>query len=237
LYLAARPNTLHKATHGHLGFDLASELTPVGLLATSHSVIVTGQHSPIGGVRDLIILAKANPGALTCASPGVGADGYILCELFKQETQTYVVHVPYRGAAPAFVDLIGGRVDVLITSLSSALPHIDAGSVRGLAITSRQRVPAARYIPTIYEAEIPGLDLDSWYGLTAPAGTPTQVIARLNKSLNAVLMRPDLQRAFMERAYGAPLLPNTPQTFGRLIAEEGERWTGFLREHDIKPVN
>jgi tripartite-type tricarboxylate transporter receptor subunit TctC len=237
LYLTARPNTLHKVMYGYLTYDLANDLTPVGLLATSHSVIVTGKHAPIASVRDLITLAKAYPGALTCASPGVGADGYILCELFKQETHTDVVHVPYRGAAPALIDLIGGRVDVLITSLSSALPHIKAGSVRALAVTSRQRVPVASHIPTIYESGIPGLDLDTWYGLTAPAGTPSQVIARLNESVNAVLMKSELEQALMEGAYGAPLQPNTPETFKDFIAEETERWTAFLKARDIGSEN
>jgi tripartite-type tricarboxylate transporter receptor subunit TctC len=237
LYIGTRSNAIHKSMYGHFSFDLARDPAPVGLLATVPSVIVAAQHAPVGTVQDLITLARAYPRELSFASPGVGSEAHLASVLFQQATQTDLVHVPYRGGAPALVDVMAGRVDVLFISLPGALPHIRAGKVRALAVTSRLRAATIDNVPTLEEAGVPGVDSEIWFGLMAPAGTPPQVIAQLNACVNAILMDAELQRAFMEGGYVAPLQPNTPETFGRFIAEETTRWTALIREKNIKPAN
>jgi tripartite-type tricarboxylate transporter receptor subunit TctC len=234
LYISTRSNTIHKSVYGHFDFDFASDLLPVGLVATVPNVLVTGTQAPIFGVKDMIALAKAHPGALTCASTGFGSDTHLLCELFQRASHTSLLHVPYRGGTVAIADVIGGRVDVLAFSLPGALPYMKAGSVRAIAIMARQRAPAIAHVPTMEEAGIPGVDMETWFGLMAPAGTPPQVIARLNECLNTLLMDAGLQEAFMARGFVAPLGPNTPHTFRDLIRAEIDTWTRILAETGIQ---
>jgi tripartite-type tricarboxylate transporter receptor subunit TctC len=236
LHISARSNTTHKAMYGNFNYDLAIDFIPVGLLAMAPNVIVAAKEAPIANVQDLIVLAKAYPGTLSCASTGVGSDTYLLCEIFQQETQTKLLHIPYHGGAPALVDVIGGRVDLLVFSLPGALPHIKAGSVRAVAVMSRERVPALGDIPTMAESGIRGLDAETWFGLMAPAGTPPHVIARLNQAVNGILESPELRQAFAALGYTAPPQPNTSQAFASLIASETAKWTAVIRERNIKPV-
>ncbi|ARP82594.1 MFS transporter [Bordetella genomosp. 8] len=235
LYLSTRSNTVHKTMYEHLKFDLSTDLVPIGLLATVPNVIVTGERTPIKHVRDIVELAKTYPSTVTCASSGVGSTGHLLCELFQRETGTSMLHVAYRGSAPGFVDLIGGRVDLLFGVLPAALPQIQAKAVRPVAVMSRQRSLAIPDVPTVEETGVLGLNLDTWFGLMAPAGTPPHVAKRLNDSINAVLLNPALQQAFTEQGYVAPLQPNTPDTFGFLVSQEIRLWTKIVRERNIKP--
>lgn len=235
LYLSTRSNTVHKTMYPHLKFDLGKDLLPIGLLATVPNVILTGERTPIKYVRDIVTLARTYPATVTCASSGVGSTGHLLCELFQRETDTAMVHVAYRGSAPGFVDLIGGRVDLLFGVLPAALPYIQAGSVRPVAVMSRQRASAIPDVPTVDETGIVGLNLDTWFGLMAPAGTPPDITRRLNDSINAIFLNPGLQRAFTEQGYVAPLQPNTPETFGTLISTEIDEWSRVVKERNIKP--
>lgn len=232
LYLGARPNTIHKAMYPKLDYDFSRELAPIGLAATMPYVIAVGKDVPLTSVDDIIALAKAYPGAPTCASTGVGSSDHLLCAMFQQETATDIVHVPYRGGLQAFTDVIGGRVDMRFAPLPAALPHIVAGNLRAIAVMSQVRVPNLPHTPTIAEAGFPNLALDAWYGLMAPAGTPTPVIERLNRSMNAVLARQDLQEALIQLAY-VPPPPDTSEAFGALIAEETDRWMKVLRQRKI----
>ncbi|HTK02358.1 MAG TPA: tripartite tricarboxylate transporter substrate binding protein [Bordetella sp.] len=236
LFIGTRSNTIHKDMYGHFEFDMIRDFAPVSLLAKMPNVIVTGAQAPITTIGDIIALAKAHPGILTYASTGVGSDTHLLGEMFQRETQTKLLHVPYRGGGPALVDVIGGRVDLLVSSLATTLPYIKAGSIRAIAVMSQQRAPAANNIPTMEESGVLGVDLETWFGFVAPAGTPAQLVARLNESVNKVLMNSDLQTAYMAQGYVAPLRPNTPETFGCLIAEEAERWAAIIRERNIKPA-
>jgi tripartite-type tricarboxylate transporter receptor subunit TctC len=237
VYLGGRPNTIHRSMYGHIKYDFSRDLVPIGLVATMPYVIAVGKDAPIATVQDLIALAKAYPGALTCASPGTGTSDHLLCELLQQETGIDMVHVPYRGSAPALADVMAGRVDMQIASLPSAIPHIAGGNLRGIAVMSRTRVAAASDIPTIGESGLADLNMESWYGLVAPAGTPPQVVARLNRSINAVLTRQDLQEALTRLAYVTPQQPNTPKALEDLIAEETARWTAVLEQRNIKPLH
>jgi tripartite-type tricarboxylate transporter receptor subunit TctC len=172
----------------------------------------------------LITLARTYPKLLNFGSPGVGSPPHLLGELFLKKTQTELLHVPYRGGAPAMSEAIAGRLDVLFISLPGALSHIKAGTVRALAVMSHQRASAMDQIPTMEESGILGMDMETRLGLMAPAGTPAEVIARLNKSVNAVLMNPDLQEALTERGYVAPSGPNTPETFEAVVTAEAAKW-------------
>jgi tripartite-type tricarboxylate transporter receptor subunit TctC len=236
LFISGRPNTIHKLMYERLEYDFARDLVPVGLLATVPYAVLVAGHSPIVDIEDVIALALAHPDTLTCASAGIGTSGHLLCELFQQDTGTEILHVPYRGAAPAIRDLIAGRVDIQFAQLPTALPHIRTGLVRPIAILSQRRLAIAKDIPTMEEAGVPGLNMDSWYGLMAPAGTPPHVVARLGDAVNAMLMNPDLQQVYMDLAYVPPLNRNTSQALRDLIAEETERWTTIIKKRNLKPA-
>jgi tripartite-type tricarboxylate transporter receptor subunit TctC len=235
IYLGARPNTIHKVMYENLQYDFARDLVPIGMIATMPYVLVTRTQGPIKQLQDLIALATAHPGAITCASSGVGTSDHLLCELFQQEAGVDMLHVPYRGNAQAIPDVIGGRVDTQFVPLPGALPHIRSGHLRGIAVMSRLRVAAIHHVPTIGELGMRGLDLEAWYGLMAPTGTPPHAVARLNRSINAILTDLDFQKALMQLAYMPPLQPNTSGALADFISEETERWTAILRERNIKP--
>ncbi|ANN70985.1 Bug family tripartite tricarboxylate transporter substrate binding protein [Bordetella bronchialis] len=236
LYLAGRPNTIHKAMYPQLEYDFSQDLVPVGLVATMPYVMVVGKDAPISSIQDVIALARAYPGAPTCASAGVGTSDHLLCAMFQQETGTDIAHIPYRGSAPALADVMGGRVDMFFAPLPAALPHIVAGKLRAVAVISRVRASALPHTPTIAESGYPALALDAWYGLMAPAGTPSEVVGRLNRSLASVLGTQEMQDALTQLAY-IPPPPDTSEAFGALIAQETERWTEILRRRNFLPTH
>jgi tripartite-type tricarboxylate transporter receptor subunit TctC len=234
VFLGGRPNTIHKSMYKDIKYDFGQDLAPVGLVATMPFVLVTGNYVPIENPHDIVEIAKANPGKLTCASGGVGTTDHLLCELLQQEAGIDLLHVPYGGSAPALTDLISGQVDMLITPLPSAIPHITAGTLRAIAVVSPGRVPAMSHIPTIGEYGFLGGYGESWYGLMAPTGTQDQVIARLNGSINAAWADPNVQELLKQIAYVAPLQPNTPEMLGKFIGEETERWSKILQLSEIQ---
>ncbi|ARP80489.1 hypothetical protein CAL12_06330 [Bordetella genomosp. 8] len=236
IYLSGRPNTIHKAMYPQLDYDFARDLQPIGLVATMPYVVAVGKDVPVASVQDVIALARAYPGASTCASAGVGTSDHLLCVMFQQETGTDIAHVPYRGSAHALADVIGGRVDMVFAPLPAALPHITAGNLRPIAVMSHLRTPNLPHTPTIAEAGFPSLALDAWYGLMAPAATPPEVVARLNQSMNAALARQELQEALLQLAY-VPPAPDTPAAFGALIEKETERWTTILQTRNVQPAS
>ncbi|ANN65608.1 Bug family tripartite tricarboxylate transporter substrate binding protein [Bordetella bronchialis] len=237
LYISGRPNTIHKLMYAQLQYDFARDLAPVALLATVPYVVVVGKDAPIRGLDEVLALANTYPGMVTCGSAGVGTSSHLLCELFQQMSGTQLLHVPYRGAAPAIADLVGGRVDIQFSQLPTVLPYIRAGSVRAIATISPRRLPSLHQVPTIEEAGFPGLQLESWYGLMAPARTPATVIEKLNRSINAMLMDPDLHAAYVDLAYAAPLGPNTPDTLRDLISRETTTWTKVILQRNISPAH
>ena len=237
LYLSGRPNTIHKTMYAHMEYDFSRDLVPVGLVATVPYVMVAGPHSPLSSMEDVLRLAKAYPGGVSCASGGMGSTSHLLCELLQQDMGINLQHIPYRGAAPALADLIGGRIDLQIAPVAAALPLIHSGKLRPIVVMSRLRVPALSTVPTIEEAGVPGLDLGAWHGLVAPAGTPADVIAKLNKSINTALQDPELRETMERMAFIPPPAPNTPEGFKAFIAEETERWTSMLHTRKIRPVH
>jgi tripartite-type tricarboxylate transporter receptor subunit TctC len=237
LYLASRPNTIHKSMYKDIKYDFSKDLEPVGLLATMPFVMVTGKDLPVESPLDIVEFAKANPGKLTCASTGIGTNGHLLCELLQQEAGIELMHVPYRGSAAAMTDLMAGRIDILMTALPGALPHITAGTLKAAAVMAPRRAPAIMHIPTMGEYGLMAAYGESWFGLMAPTGTPPHVVARLNSSINAAWANPVLQESMAQIAYAGPMQPNTPEAFGKLIADETDRWTEVLRQRNIQAPN
>ncbi|OZI23860.1 hypothetical protein CAL26_10625 [Bordetella genomosp. 9] len=237
LFLSARPNTIHKQMHATLAYDFANDLVPVGLVATAPYVMVVGADAPIATVNDLVQLARAYPGALTCASSGVGSTPHLLCEMLQLEADIAMLHVPYKGAAHALTDVAGGRVDMQITNVSAALAQIQAGKLKPLAVLSSNPVNTLPHVPTIAEAGFPRLVTDAWFGLVAPAGTPAFAIEKLNQSINVAMMNPRLREAMDQLSYALPPQSNTPTVFKDLIAEETRQWTSVLNTRNIRPLH
>jgi tripartite-type tricarboxylate transporter receptor subunit TctC len=240
IFLGGRPNTIHKTMYGTMKYDFARDLVPVGLVARLPFVMVSGTHGPISTVQDIVRLARTYPGALSCASSGMGTTSHLLCELLQQEMGIDLQHVPYSGGAQALTDVMGGRIDIYIATVAETLPHIQAGKLRPVVAMSPLRIPAMPHVPTIDEAgvsELSGLELGDWGGLVAPAGTPPHVVAKFNRSINAALMDPALHNAMAQQGFATPLQPNTPTAFKELIAEETDRWNRILRMRNIKPLH
>ncbi|ANN79690.1 Bug family tripartite tricarboxylate transporter substrate binding protein [Bordetella flabilis] len=240
IFLGARPHTIHKTMYGHMKYDFSRDLVPVGLVATVPFIMVTGTHTPIATVQDVVRIARTYPGVLRCASSGVGTTSHLLCELLQQELDIDIEHVPYNGGAQPLIDVMGGRIDIYISTVAEAQPHIQAGKLRPVVAMSSVRISAMPSVPTLDEAgvsELSGLELGGWSGLLVPAGTPPHVIAKLNQSINAALLDPNLHDAMAQLSFATPRQPNTPMAFKALIVEETERWNGVLRMRNIKPLH
>jgi tripartite-type tricarboxylate transporter receptor subunit TctC len=187
--------------------------------------------SPANNIAEFIAYAKANPGKINFASGGVGTSPHLSGELLKTMTGINLVHVPYRGTAPALSDLLAGQVQVLFDNIPGSIGHIRSGKVRALGVTGSKRVAAIPEVPTIGET-VPGYDVSIWYGIAAPRGTPPEIVAKLNQAVNAVLADPKLQARLAE--LGGEPMPTTPAQFGKLVAEETERWGKLIRAANIK---
>jgi tripartite-type tricarboxylate transporter receptor subunit TctC len=204
-----------------LSYDPIKDFRPITLMWSFPSLLAVPRDSPAKSVGDVVALAKSKPEGLSFASQGSGSSGHLLGEMLKVRTGTKMVHVPYRGAGPASLDLAAGRVDFFFVSFSSLLPFLQAGKVRVLAVTSPQRLPALPDAPTIAEAGFAGLALDPWFGLVAPAGTPDPVIDKLNAAFVAALRDPEVLMQFTNQ--GAEAHGDTPGEFAAFIAAEIER--------------
>lgn len=234
LYMGSIANTINRTLYSQLNYDFIKDFKPVGLVATIPNILVVNPKVPVKTVQEYIAYAKQHPGKLTCASSGSGSSIHLSCELFKMETGTDILHVPYRGSGPAVADLLGGQVDSMFDNLPSSLPHVQAGKLRAIGVTSPQRLPSAPDVPTLAESGLPGFDVESWFGLVAPAGTPAPVIARLNEALNQALASPALKESYQQSGFYAPATPNTPQTFAKKIDSEISKWGAVVKRADIK---
>ncbi|WMD19825.1 tripartite tricarboxylate transporter substrate binding protein [Achromobacter seleniivolatilans] len=234
LYMGSIANTINRSLYSQLNYDFVKDFQPVGMLATIPNILVVNPKLPVKTVQEYIAYAKAHPGKLTCASSGSGSSIHLSCELFKMETGTDILHVPYRGSGPAVADLLGGQVDSMFDNLPSSLPHVQAGKLRAIGVTSPQRLPSTPDVPTLAESGLPGFDVESWFGLVAPAGTPKPVIERLNEALNKALASPALQASYKQSGFYAPKSTNSPEAFGKTIASEIDKWSAVVKRADIK---
>jgi tripartite-type tricarboxylate transporter receptor subunit TctC len=232
LLLAFPSNAINATLYDNLGFNFIRDIAPVATIAYMPDVLVVHPSVPAASVAELIAYAKANPKKLDMASAGNGTPSHVTGELLKQLAGIDMVHVPYRGMAPALTDLIGGHVHVLFASITASLGYIRAGRLRGLAVTTATRADELPDLPTMKEF-VPGFEDSIWYGLGATGGTPPDVVARLNREINGALADATIKARL--KALGATVMPGTPAEFGRLIAEETEKWAEVVKRSGAKP--
>ena len=214
-------------------FDPVKDFVPITLAAGVPNVMVVHPKVPVNSVMEFIAYAKANPGKLNMASSGNGTSIHLTGELFKTMTGTYMVHLPYRGSAPAVSDLLAGNTDVMFDNLPSALPHIKAGKLKALAVTSRARSPALPNVPTIEEAaKLNGFDASSWFGLFAPAGTSRTIVDKIQADVAKALAMPEVRERFV--AQGAQPSGSTPDQFAAFIRAETDKWTKVVKISNAK---
>ena len=209
LYVYTVANTINASLYPKLGYEPQKDFEPIGLIAKIPNLLVVNPALPIKTVADYQRYARDNKEGITFASSGSGSSIHLSGEIFKMQTKLNMLHVPYRGSAPAIADLLGGQVQSMFDNMPSALPHVKAGRLRALAITSAQRSPLLPDVPTFAESGFPGFEVHSWFGLAAPAGTPRAVVERLNAELGKVLATPDMRQRLLDMA-AIPL----PGTFG-----------------------
>jgi tripartite-type tricarboxylate transporter receptor subunit TctC len=231
LLLASPANATNAALYDKLNFEFLRDVEPIAGLIRFADVVVVNPSLPVKTIPELIAYAKANPGVLNFASSGIGSTLHVAGELFKMMTGVNIVHVPYRGGAPAMLDLIAGRAQVMFDNVPTALPYIRDGKIRPLAVTAAARVDVLPDLPLVADY-LPGYEASAWYGIVGPKGTPADVVDKLNREANAILAEPDKKKRLAE--LGASLLPGTPADFGKLLADETAKWGKVIRFAGIK---
>jgi tripartite-type tricarboxylate transporter receptor subunit TctC len=220
------PNAVNIHLYSRLGFDPIKDFAPITFVSSVPNILVVPAASPYKTVKDLVDAAKASPGKLTYASGGVGSSQHLAGVQFRTATKIDVLHVPYKGTAPAETDLIGNQVTFMLDT-TTCLPFIAGGKMRALAVASKARNPALPDVPTLDEAGVPGVYASSWYGLMAPAGTPKEIIDRLAKETREILQTPDMKRRMAE--FGAEIGGGTPEDFAKFIDSEIKRYEEIVR--------
>jgi len=215
-----------------LNFNFIRDIAPVASIIRVPLVMVINPSIRARTVPEFIAYAKANPGTISLASPGTGTAPHVAGELFKMMTGVNMLHVPYRGDAPAFTDLLGGQVQVYFPTTISSIEHIKTGKLRALAVTTATRVEALPDIPTMGDF-IPDYEASNWYGVGAPKNTPTEIVGKLNNEINAALADANMKARLSD--IGGVILAGSPADFGRLIAEETEKWAKVIKNAGIKP--
>lgn len=224
---------VNPSIYPNLAYDPLRSFVPVAWVARVPNVLVVNASSPIRTLKDLVDAAKASPGRLTYSSGGNGSAAHITFESLKLRTRTFMLHIPYRGTAPSITDLIAGQVDATFTGAPAVIPHVRSGRLRALAVSSPTRIAVLPEVPTVAESGYPGFEADQWYGLVAPAGTPAELVARLNGIVNRALAQPEVAQQLATE--GAVPMPTTPQAFGELIAREIPRWREVVKAGNVKP--
>jgi len=232
LLLANSPNSINTTLYDNLSFDFTRDIVPVASIGRVPLVMVVNPALPANTVPEFIAYAKANPGKVNMGSGGNGAPDHMSGELFKAMAGVAILHVPYRGVAPAIADLLGGQVQVIFGTMPAVIALVKSGKLRALAVTTAKRSDQLPDVPTIAEF-VPGYEASQWYGIGAPKGTPAEAIERLNRETNAVLADPKMQARLAE--LGASPLPGSPAEFGKLIADETAKWAKVVKLAGVKP--
>lgn len=223
---------LNPALYANVRYDSMRDFAPVALLGATPNVLLAHPGQPIRSLQSLIAAAKAAPGKLAFGSPGSGSTAHLSAELLKQQAGIDMVHVPYRGAGPAVTDALGGQVPLLFVAIPSIVQHAKAGRLHPLAVTGLKRSPALPDVPAIAEV-LPGFEAVGWYGIVAPAGTPPEVVARLNVVLRKITAMPDVRAAWA--AQGIEMLGGTPEDFADYLKVELRKWTQVIKSSGAKP--
>jgi len=226
LYLVNPANAINASLYKNLPFDFLRDMAPVAGIMRVPNVMEVNPAVPVDTVKEFIAYAKANPGKVNMASAGIGTSTHMSGALFMLMTGVNLVHVPYRGGAPALADLLADQVQVYFDNLPSSIAHIKAGRLRALAVTTAERAAVLPDVPTIAET-VPGYEASVFYGMAVPAGTPRDVIEKLNRAVNDALADPAMQAKLA--ALGGTLIPGTPEDFGKLIADETDKWAKVVK--------
>jgi tripartite-type tricarboxylate transporter receptor subunit TctC len=228
---ASSAYAISAALQKRLPYDPLTALVPVSSIAVTPNMVLVHPSVPARNMKELIALARAKPGQLNYGSTGNGGPYHIAAEMFKNMTGVDIVHVPYKGASPALTGTISGEVDILFGNIVSATPHARAGRLRALAVTTTKRSSISPELPTVAESGIPGYDFSTWFGVLAPAGTPSPVVSRLNDEIRKALGADDLRRRWLSE--GAEPQWSTPEVFGKLIRYDIQRFTKLARDANI----
>ena len=226
------PLAINPALQSRMPFDTLADLAPVSLIATGPNAVLINPGVPVRSVKDLVAYGKAHPDELNFASAGVGSTNHLAGELFKSVAGVQMVHVPYKGNAEALADLMSGRVQVLFSGLPPVMAQVQAGKVRVLAIAGPSRAASLPDVPTVADAGLPGAEVLVWYGLLAPAGTPREVIARLNAEVVKAMARAEIRARFLEA--GSDPASSTPEEFSRMIRADLAKWKQVISTANIK---
>jgi len=233
LLLATTTLTIQETLYKNLTYSALRDFTPVAAIAAGPQVLIVNKDVPAKNVQELIALAKSKPGQLNYASPSTGGANHLAGEMLKTMAGIDVMHIPYKGGAPAETDLIGGRVTFMFASLPAALARVRAGQVRAIGVTSTKRVDAAPDIPTLAESGLPGFEVSSWYGVAGPAGMPRDVVMRLNTEVNKALSAAQMKDRMVQ--LGVEGSPGTPEQFAEFLRKDTTRWAKVIKESGAKP--
>jgi tripartite-type tricarboxylate transporter receptor subunit TctC len=232
LLLVTSTNAVNATFYENLNFNFMSDIVPVAGIIRVPFVMEINPSIPAKTVTEFIAYAKANPGKINMASGGIGTSVHIAGELFKMMAGVNLVHVPYRGSAPALTDMISGQVHVMFDILTSSIQHIRSGALRALAVTSERRSEALPDLPTVGDF-LPGYEATAWYGIAAPKNTPSEIVDKLNNEVNAGLADPKIKARFAELA--SAVIPGSPADFGRLVGDEIQKWAKVVKFSGAKP--
>ena len=226
------------ATHGttpatrRVTYDAIKDFTPIGMIGATPNVLVVNSALPVTNVKEFVEYLRKNPGKVSYGSAGQGSLTHLTMELFKQQVNSFMVHIPYRGIAPAFTDLMGGQTQAMFPGLAAAVPHIRSGRVRPLAVTGLKRHPQFKDLPTLDESGFKGFDAQQWYGVVGPAGMPAPIVRQLNESLALVLRAPDLREKLSVEAIEPIVM--TPDEFANFIKSDIAKWTKLAKDRKIE---
>ena len=232
LYAFSIANTINATLYPNLSYDPIKDFEPIGMIAKIPNILVVNPNLPVKTLAEYVRYAKDAKDGVTFASSGSGSSIHLSGEMFKMQAKIQMLHIPYKGSAPAVTDLLGGQVESMFDNAPSALPHIKAGKLRPIAVTSAQRSPFLPDVPTIAESGYPGFDVQSWFALVAPAGTPKSIITQLNAALNKALNSPEVRQRMQELA--ATPEPGSPEKMAAFEASEIKRWRDVVKASGAK---
>ena len=231
LFGAALPFSVIQSLY-KTSFDVTRDFAPITLAGISANLLVAHPSFPASNVKELIEHARRNPGKINYGSSGNGTSVHLSMELFKSMTKTFMLHIPYKGSAPVVTDLLAGQVDVMFDNVPNVIGHVRAGKMKALAVSTAQRSALAPDVPTVAEAGVPGYELAVWFGVLAPAGTPRDIVARLNTEIVKVLNSADVKDRFGKQ--GVEVRTSTPEQFGEFVRAEVGRWAKVIKEAGIR---
>jgi tripartite-type tricarboxylate transporter receptor subunit TctC len=229
-YVGSTANAINKSLYKNLNYDIEKDLMAVAMLGTVPNMLVVNPGLPINSVADYIAYAKTNPGKLTCASSGAGSAIHMSCELFKIQTNTDILHVPYKGSNPALTDLLGGQVNSIFDNMPSVLQQVRAGKLRALGVTTANRSSFAPDIPTLAESGLPDFSVQAWFGLFAPKGTSEQLLQQVNEAIQKAMLSEEFKKSFNQAGIATPEPPNSVKTFNMFVSQEVKKWAEVVKK-------